>query len=186
MKEALSKFLSYVLRHAPQSIGLTLDAQGWAEVDALIARSAAAGQRFDRAMLAELVAANDKKRFTLSPDGTRIRAAQGHSVAVELGLAPSTPPDRLYHGTATRFLAAILAEGLKPGARQKVHLSADRETARRVGLRHGKPAILIVEAGALHLSGQPFWQADNGVWLTDRVDPAFLQPAEPDDDPNSE
>jgi putative RNA 2'-phosphotransferase len=169
-----SKFLSYVLRHAPESIGLTLDANGWAGVDELLAKAGAAGRRLDRATLEEIVATSDKKRFTLSDDGASIRAAQGHSVEVALGLAPVTPPDTLYHGTATRFLDAIRAEGLKPGSRQQVHLSADAATATAVGSRHGKPAVLIVAAGAMHAAGHSFFRADNGVWLTDHVPPQFL------------
>jgi putative RNA 2'-phosphotransferase len=112
-----SKFLSYVLRHAPDSIGLTLDANGWADIFDLQAKAAAAGTSIDRATLEAVVATSDKKRFTLSADGSRIRAAQGHSVTVELDLAPTPPPETLYHGTATRFLEAIRLEGLKPGSR---------------------------------------------------------------------
>lgn len=169
-----SKFLSYVLRHAPESIGLRLDANGWADVDALLAKAAEVGTALDRATLQEIVATSDKKRFTLSEDGARIRAAQGHSVAVELGLEPAPPPETLYHGTATRFLGAIRSEGLKPGSRQKVHLSADEVTARAVGQRHGKPVVLRIEAGAMHRDGYAFYRADNGVWLTDLVPPQYL------------
>lgn len=174
MKE-ISKFLSYVLRHAPQSIGLTLDANGWADVDELLARAPAGGYTFDRATLQEVVATSDKKRFTLSDDGARIRAAQGHSVAVELAIAPMIPPAMLFHGTATGNVAAILAEGLKPGRRQKVHLSLDEETASKVGQRHGKPVVLRVDAAGMHAHGLTFWRAENGVWLTDHVPPQFLR-----------
>lgn len=170
----ISRFLSLVLRHQPQQIGLVLDAQGWCSVDELIARCATAGLVFDRARLRQMVAANDKQRFTLSEDGERIRAAQGHSVEVTLGLSARTPPDRLYHGTATRFLAAILAEGLKPMQRQQVHLSADVETAVCVGQRHGEPVVLVVDANRLHAAGGRFEQAENGVWLSGPVAPAYL------------
>jgi len=132
--------------------------------------------RFDRDQLLEVVATSDKKRFTLSADGCSIRAAQGHSVAVELGLAPREPPDVLFHGTATRFVAAILAEGLKPQGRLQVHLSADEATARAVGQRHGKPHIFRVDSAAMHARGLRFFQADNGVWLTDAVPPEYLSP----------
>jgi putative RNA 2'-phosphotransferase len=169
-----SKFLSYVLRHAPESIGLALDANGWASVDELLAKAEGVGKRLDRAALKEIVATSDKKRFTLSEDGSRIRAAQGHSVEVALGLEPVAPPETLYHGTATRFLEAIRAEGLKAGSRQQVHLSADAATATAVGSRHGKPAVLHVAAGAMHAQGHAFFRADNGVWLTDHVPPQFL------------
>lgn len=131
----LSKFLSLVLRHQPETIGLVLDTQGWATIDDLIALAAAAGTSFSRTDLDRVVATSDKKRFTISDDGLRIRAAQGHSVSVELGLAPREPPPVLYHGTATRFVDAIIAEGLKPQSRQHVHLSLDEATALNVGRR---------------------------------------------------
>jgi putative RNA 2'-phosphotransferase len=169
-----SKFLSYVLRHEPGSIGLTLGENGWVAVDELLAKAAAAGRPIDRATLEEIVATSDKKRFTLSDDGSRIRAAQGHSVTVELGVEPVAPPETLYHGTATRFLGSIRVEGLKPGSRQQVHLSSDAATATAVGQRHGKPVVLRVAAGEMHRRGFAFYRADNGVWLTDRVPPKFL------------
>ncbi|MBR0715986.1 RNA 2'-phosphotransferase [Bradyrhizobium liaoningense] len=170
----LSKFLSFVLRHKPDEIGLTLSADGWANVDELVEKANAAGTAFDRDDLLRVVATSDKKRFSLSPDGDSIRAAQGHSVRVELGLAPQAPPSILYHGTATRFVQAILSEGLKPQARQQVHLSSDEAIAERVGQRHGKPHIFKVDAGGMHAKGFKFFRADNGVWLTDRVPPEFL------------
>jgi putative RNA 2'-phosphotransferase len=171
----LSKFISYILRHKPDSIGLTLDSQGWALIDELIDKSNASGTVFGRVDLLKMVDGNDKKRFSISGDGQRIRAAQGHSVRVELGLVAQEPPHVLYHGTATRFVSSILAEGLKPQSRQQVHLSADETTAHRVGQRHGKPAILTVEAALMHEEGFKFFLADNGVWLTDHVPPAFLK-----------
>jgi putative RNA 2'-phosphotransferase len=170
----ISKFLSLVLRHQPETIGLTLDTNGWAEVDDLIARAAAHGKRFTADDLFRVSANNDKKRFTLSEDNRRIRAAQGHSVQVELGLVPLAPPEILFHGTATRFANAILSEGLKPQSRQHVHLSLDEETAVKVGQRHGKPCIFRVEAGRMHAEGFLFFRAENGVWLTDAVPPGFL------------
>jgi len=174
MSKEISKFLSYVLRHAPESIGLSLDANGWAEVEELLAKARKAGRGIDLATLQEVVAQNDKRRFTLSEDGRRIRAAQGHSIAVDLALAPSEPPPLLYHGTATRNLDAILAEGLKPGRRQQVHLSLDPETALKVGQRHGKPTVLTVDAAAMHRDGYALFRADNGVWLTDSVPARYL------------
>ncbi len=170
----LSKFLSYVLRHAPEEIGLVLGEGGWVATDDLIAKARAHGQDLTPDILREIVATNDKKRFTLSPDGMRIRAAQGHSVAVDLELAPAAPPAVLYHGTAAAVLDKILAEGLKPQARRHVHLSADRETARKVGMRHGKPVILVVAAACMREDGVTFYQADNGVWLTEAVAPHYL------------
>ncbi|WP_315783627.1 MULTISPECIES: RNA 2'-phosphotransferase [unclassified Bradyrhizobium] len=170
----LSKFLSLVLRHQPDAIGLVLDAQGWAIIDDLIARAAAAGTVLSRADLEQVVATSDKKRFTVSQDGQRIRAAQGHSVAVELGLTPREPPAVLYHGTATRFVEAIMAEGLRPQSRQQVHLSLDEATAVNVGRRHGDPIVLRVDAAAMHRDRLKFFVADNGVWLTDHVPPEYL------------
>lgn len=170
----ISKFLSYVLRHRPDEIGLTLDAEGWVSGDELIAKAAASGKPLTRETLDRVVATNDKKRFTFSVDGQRIRAAQGHSVEVALGLTPIAPPDVLYHGTATRFLESILAEGLKPGRRQQVHLSAEMATAVKVGQRHGKPAVLTVDAKSMYAGDFAFYQADNGVWLTDHVPVVFL------------
>ncbi|MAS07608.1 MAG: RNA 2'-phosphotransferase [Ahrensia sp.] len=169
-----SKFLSYVLRHAPESIGVALDGEGWVSVDELIEKARAAGKRIDLATLREVVETNDKKRFTLSDNGARIRAAQGHSVEVDTVGDPVAPPAVLFHGTATRFLKPILEQGLKPMNRRHVHLSAETETAKKVGMRYGVPVILRVDAGAMHAAGQPFYRADNGVWLTGPVAPAYL------------
>lgn len=169
-----SRLLSRVLRHAPASIGLTLDASGWADVDALIERARAHGLPLDRAALDEIVATNDKQRYAYDDAGRRIRARQGHSLDVDLGLVPVEPPVRLYHGTATRHLHAIQREGLRPGRRRHVHLSTDVATARRVGARHGMPAVLGVRAHALHVAGHPFYRAENGVWLVDAVPRAFI------------
>ena len=174
MSAETSKFLSYILRHAPESIGLELDSEGWTDIDTLIAKANAAGQAIDQEMLLLTVRDSEKKRFTLSEDGARIRAAQGHSIKVDLGHAPSQPPAQLFHGTATRFLEAILAEGLQPGSRQQVHLSADRETARQVGARHGKPVVLSVNASRMAEGGHTFFQAENGVWLTNHVPAMYL------------
>ena len=127
----VSKYLSKHLRHQPERIGLTLDEAGWVEIDTLIAAAGAHGFRFTRDELDQVVATNDKRRFAV--EGTRIRASQGHSVEVDLGLAPAAPPAYLYHGTVARSLDAIRAEGLRPMNRHAVHLSTDRETATRVG-----------------------------------------------------
>lgn len=169
-----SKFLSRVLRHKPQEIGITLDAQGWVEVDCLLRQAAKHGMRMSRQELDRIVAENDKKRFTLSEDGQRIRAAQGHSVSVDLGLTPMVPPEWLFHGTATRVVDVIRKEGLKPGQRQHVHLSADTQIATKVGQRHGVPHVFRVASGKMQAQGLDFCRADNGVWLTDHVPPEFL------------
>ncbi|MFG3095186.1 RNA 2'-phosphotransferase [Streptomyces sp. NPDC048202] len=173
----VSKYLSKHLRHQPERIGLTLDPAGWVEIDTLLAAAAAHGFVVTRAELDHVVAVNDKRRFAVE-DG-RIRASQGHSVEVALGLPPATPPPCLYHGTVARSLDAIRAEGLRPMNRHDVHLSADRETATRVGARRGRPVVLAVDAGAMHRDGHVFHVSANGVWLTDAVPPRYLRFSEP-------
>jgi putative RNA 2'-phosphotransferase len=172
-----SKFLSYVLRHEPHAIGLTLDSEGWAEIDALIAGAKQAGHTLDAELIRAVVSSSDKKRFALSDDGRRIRAVQGHSTdTVAIQREPKQPPEFLYHGTATRFLDSILAEGLRSGERHHVHLSEDVSTATAVGQRYGKPIVLKVEALRMHSQGFVFFQADNGVWLTEQVPASFFVP----------
>jgi putative RNA 2'-phosphotransferase len=166
----LSRTLSYVLRHRPDSIGIALSNDGWVDIDILLKALAANGKRVSREQLAQVVAENDKKRFAI--DGNRIRASQGHSVEVELGYTPAEPPEVLYHGTATRHLDAIFADGLVKGRRHHVHLSASTETAAKVGARHGKPVVLTVDAAAMVRDGALFYVSENGVWLTDAV-PAY-------------
>ena len=173
--QAVSKTLSYVLRHKPEEFGLALDAEGWVSIAELLAALHARGHHVTPEQLREVVATNDKQRFSLSADGAKIRANQGHSVAVELGLTPVAPPELLYHGTATRFLASIRKSGLKSGSRQHVHLSADQATAVAVGSRHGKPVVLTVQAGQLHRAGGHFYLSANGVWLTAAVPPEYLE-----------
>jgi len=170
----ISKTLSYWLRHAPEAAGLMLDAQGWTDTSAVMAalRENDASLDFDRLM--RVVELSDKQRFELSADTGRIRARQGHSVAVDLDLPPVTPPDVLYHGTPERFLDAILSEGLKRQARHHVHLSADIETANKVGQRRGKPVILTIDAAAMAADGAVFFVTSNGIWLTDHVPPERL------------
>lgn len=174
----VSKRLSYVLRHHPDSIGIELDAAGWVDVDTLLAALTAHGLRLSRAELEHVVATNDKRRFAFDPTGTRIRASQGHSVGVELGYEPMTPPDVLFHGTPERNVEAILREGLRAGNRHAVHLSPDVATARRVGERRGRPVVLQVEAGRLAASGAVFNRSANGVWLVNCVPPEFLSVAD--------
>ncbi|MFD5748377.1 RNA 2'-phosphotransferase [Streptomyces sp. NPDC127033] len=176
----VSKYLSKHLRHQPERIGLTLDPNGWVAVDELIRAAGAHGFRISRAELDHVVAVNDKRRFTIdSADGEgpgdRIRANQGHTVTVDLELAPAEPPAYLYHGTVPRALDAIRAEGLRPMARHHVHLSPDRATATRVGARRGRPVVLAVDAGAMHRAGLTFHVSANGVWLTDSVPPRYLR-----------
>lgn len=168
----LSKTLAWVLRHRPDGIGIELDPAGWVDVSVLLAAMVAAGHTIDEADLEQVVATNDKKRYELV-DG-RIRAAQGHSVAVDLGLEAMVPPDVLYHGTVERFLDAIDQDGLQPGTRTHVHLSADTATARAVGQRRGRPVVLEVDAARMHADGFVFRRASNGVWLVDQVPPRYL------------
>lgn len=171
-----SRFLSLVLRHKPEEIGLTLDPQGWAAVEDLLARLPFALTRDD---LNQLVASSDKQRFALSEDGQRIRANQGHSVAVELDLPATKPPAVLYHGTATANLTSILSDGLDRRARHHVHLSATVETALKVGARHGTPVVLQVDAEGMAAAGHCFFLSDNGVWLVERIPPEFLTVIKP-------
>ena len=170
----VSKFLAKHLRHAPDALGLTLQPGGWVSVDDLLAASERAGFTIAYDELIECVETNDKKRFSFDDAGDLIRANQGHSVEVDLQLQEKPPPDVLYHGTVERFLASILAEGLKKGKRHHVHLSKDVETACKVGARRGKPVILRVDAGKMHGQGFKFFLSVNGVWLTDSVPVAFL------------
>jgi len=169
----VSKYLSKHLRHRPDRIGVTLDANGWVETDELMRAAAEHGFRFTRDELDHVVASNDKRRFTI--DGTRIRANQGHTVDIDLDLPPAEPPEYLYHGTVARSLDAIRSEGLRPMARHDVHLSPDRETATRVGARRGRPVVLSVHAGELHRAGHVFRVSANGVWLTASVPPRFIR-----------
>jgi len=170
-----SKFLSLVLRHRPDTIGVTLDANGWIDVDVLLAALAAHGKRVERAELDRIVSENDKQRFAFSEDGVRVRANQGHSVEVDLALQPQMPPETLFHGTVEKFMMAIFREGLRKGRRHHVHLSGDRGTAAKVGERRGKPIILTVAAGEMHQAGHAFFLSGNGVWLVDEVPPAFIK-----------
>jgi putative RNA 2'-phosphotransferase len=176
--KAVSKYLALILRHRPEAAGLVLDAEGWAPVDDVLAAVAKRFAGFTHADLEELVRSNDKQRYALDASGTRIRANQGHSVEVELGLAPVAPPPLLYHGTVDRFLPSILEGGLVKGRRQHVHLSTDVATARTVaGRRAGEAVILEVRAGDMAAAGHIFLRSANGVWLTDAVPAAFLRRA---------
>ena len=169
-----SKLLSLVLRHKPEFIGIQLDESGWTDVAALLFALAHKGSLISREELQEIVDTSEKKRFALSEDGARIRANQGHSVEVSLGYVAQVPPAQLFHGTATRFLDSIRAQGLDKRQRHHVHLSADEDTAHKVGSRHGKPAILVVNSQAMHEAGHEFFISENGVWLTDHVPSSFI------------
>lgn len=165
----ISKFLSLILRHKPEVVEIELDEQGWVEIDKLLAACAAHGRTLSRADLDYVVANNNKQRFAISADGQRIRASQGHSVAVDLGYEAAEPPELLYHGTADHHLPAIRRQGLLKGKRHHVHLSADEATATAVGLRHGQPVVLTVRTGEMARAGFLFFLSANGVWLTETV-----------------
>ncbi|WP_026411929.1 RNA 2'-phosphotransferase [Actinomadura oligospora] len=168
----ISKYLAKHLRHRPERIGLTLTADGWADVDDLLAAARRHGFPITRAELEHVVAANDKRRYAY--DGRRIRASQGHSVPVELGLPSVPPPPVLFHGTVRAALDTIMAEGLLPMRRHAVHLSPDRATAERVGGRRGVPVVLTVAAGEMAADGHEFHLSENGVWLVAHVPPRYL------------
>lgn len=170
----LSKFLSLILRHKPEQIGLSLDEGGWAEVEELLQQANQAGIPLTRELLQQVVEQNNKQRFTFSVDRQKIRANQGHSIPVDLGLQPLAPPEFLYHGTATRFLSSIAQHGLLSKNRNYVHLSGDPATALSVGKRHGEPVILTVKAGAMARDGYNFYRSANGIWLTEVVPLAYL------------
>lgn len=171
----ISRFLSLILRHAPETVGLTLEENGWVKVDDLIRACRRNGKEITLAELREVVAANDKKRFSFDAGGEKIRANQGHSVAVEIEFEKKTPPAILYHGTAEKNVSLIRSKGLQKMRRHHVHLSPDAETARRVGTRHGKPVIFEVDAAKMLENGCSFFVSANGVWLVENVPPQFLR-----------
>lgn len=171
-----NKFLSYILRHHPERINLNLDPEGWASVDELLWALGQHGRDVSLEQLVEVVANDDKSRFTLSEDRQHIRAAQGHSVGISLGLKPQRPPPVLFHGTARSSLSAIMSDGLRPGRRNHVHLSLNMETARAVGRRHGSPVVISVDARRMAENGIEFLCSDNSVWLTEYVPGAYLKP----------
>ncbi|NOS93247.1 MAG: RNA 2'-phosphotransferase [Cyclobacteriaceae bacterium] len=171
----ISKFLSLVLRHQPETIGIHLDPQGWVAVSELLEKSAQHGMAIDRPTLNTIVQTNSKKRFAFNEAGDMIRASQGHSVVVELGYSSKQPPDILFHGTGENSVASILATGLEKRERQHVHLSSDVETAVKVGQRHGKPMVLKIRAAQMYHDQFSFYLSDNGVWLTDHVPVKYIE-----------
>jgi len=171
----ISKFISYVLRHHPEELGIELDENGWAPVDRLIQKMNERAFDISPALLEEIVANNDKKRFAFNEDKTMIRASQGHSISIALNLAPANPPSILYHGTGEKNVTSILQTGLDKRERQHVHLSANLETAIAVGSRHGRPRVFEIPAHKMQQQGYLFYRSDNGVWLTEAVPAAFLQ-----------
>ena len=171
-----SKFLSLVLRHKPDLIGIKLDRAGWVSVEELLKGCKRHGHFITSNELESIVTNNNKKRYEYSEDGVMIRASQGHSVDVELGYKKSIPPDFLYHGTASNNVDSIMKKGINKGSRHHVHLSLDIETARNVGQRHGNPVVLTIRSGDMSKEGMSFYLSANGVWLTEHVNPEFIKP----------
>jgi putative RNA 2'-phosphotransferase len=177
-KEALkkiSKNLSYVLRHRPDTVGLELGENGWVDVEVLLAAFAQHGKAISRDLLQTVVRDSDKQRYEFSDDGARIRARQGHSVEVDLGYEPATPPDVLYHGTAARNLESIFEQGLLKGSRHHVHMSTNKETMLQVAQRHGKPVLLAIDAAQMFADSHEFFVTGNQVWLTEHVPPKYIR-----------
>ena len=172
-----SKFISLILRHKPEAIGITLDEHGWANVDELIA-GIAKTQPIDMTMLEQIVAEDEKQRYSFNEDKTLIRANQGHSIPVDVELEEKEPPEILYHGTGAKYVSSIDEQGLMPKSRLYVHLSSDEDTAKKVGQRHGKPVIYVVKSGKMFCDGYKFYKSVNGVWLTKEVPLTYLEKQE--------
>ena len=170
----LGKFLSLVLRHEPGAAGITLDKNGWADVEELLAGVRRTGRQIDMDTLERIVRENNKQRYSFNEDHTKIRANQGHSIQVDVELKEAAPPQYLFHGTASRFLPAIQREGIRKMDRQYVHLSADYQTALSVGRRHGSPVVLTVDASAMARDGVTFYLSANGVWQCEYVSPKYF------------
>ncbi|PTB97288.1 RNA 2'-phosphotransferase [Marivirga lumbricoides] len=174
-KIKISKFLSLVLRHKPETISLELDENGWADTDFLIQGMLKANYSIDIKVLKDIVSSSDKQRFKFNDDFSKIRANQGHSINVDLKLEQTLPPEILFHGTATKNIDSIMQGGLLKQSRHHVHLSSDRETAKKVGMRYGKPIVLIIEAGKMSSDGIEFYLSENSVWLTENVDIKYIK-----------
>ena len=168
-----SKFVSLILRHKPETIGIQLDEHGWANVEELIA-GISKTREFNRELLEEIVRTDNKQRFTFNEDKTKIRANQGHSIPVDVELPEAIPPDRLWHGTGEKYVVSIDQQGLIPKNRLYVHLSLDAATATKVGSRHGKPVLYIIKTKEMHDDGYKFFLSKNGVWLTKEVPVKYL------------
>lgn len=173
--DKLSVFISLILRHKPEAAGISLDEHGWANVDELMEGINNTGRQINMDILEEIVRTDSKQRYSFNSNKTLIRANQGHSIPVDVELEERQPPQYLYHGTAERFLAAIMTEGLKPMSRLYVHLSKEEETAVKVGKRHGSPVVLKVRAEEMYHDGNKFYLSQNGVWLTKYVDKKYME-----------
>lgn len=174
-RTSLSRFISLILRHRPEAIGIALDEHGWANVPELIDGIKAAGNEFDMDILEEIVRTDDKQRYSFNEDKTLIRANQGHSIPVDVELPVTEPPEILWHGTGRKYEESIDAQGLIPKSRLYVHLSGDMETAEKVGVRHGKLLLYRVKSGQMQRDGYAFYRSVNGVWLTKAVPAAYLE-----------
>lgn len=170
----LSRFLSYVLRHKPEELGVTMDPQGWVGVEELLQKAQQAGKPITYELLATIVVSDDKQRYSFNADGSKIRANQGHSIDIDLNLVALEPPEFLFHGTAVHNVVSIREHGLLKQSRHHVHLSENEETAKRVGARYGKPIILTISAKAMAKAGYTFYRSENHVWLTDSVPAEYI------------
>lgn len=173
-KDSMGKFISLVLRHRPEAAYIQLDEHGWADVEQLLAGIERTGRKINMAMLEEIVRTDNKQRYSFNEDKTLIRANQGHSIPVDVGLKEQEPPEYLYHGTAFGFYESIRKQGIRPMSRLYVHLSKDIETAVKVGRRHGKPVVLKIHSGSMYRDGVVFYLSENGVWLTKNVEPKYF------------
>lgn len=169
-----SKFISLILRHKPETIGISLDEHGWANVDELVL-GIAKTREFNMDILEEIVRTDEKQRYSFNEDKTLIRANQGHSIPVDVELEEVEPPEELWHGTGEKYVASIDEQGLIPKSRLYVHLSKDQETALKVGTRHGKPVLYIVKSAEMYKDGYKFYLSKNGVWLTKEVPCKYLK-----------
>ena len=170
----ISRFIAFILRHKPEAIGISLDEHGWANVKELI-EGISKQYSFDREMLEEIVATDNKQRYSFNEDHTLIRANQGHSISVDVELKKVSPPEILYHGSAEKYEESIAVQGLIPKSRLYVHLSKDYDTAVNVGKRHGKPVIYKVLSAKMEQDGYEFFLSENGVWLTKSVPVKYLE-----------
>ena len=168
-----SRYISLILRHKPETIGITLDEHGWANVDELIA-GISRTHPLTLELLQEIVRTDEKQRYSFNEDKTLIRANQGHSIPVDVELPELEPPAILYHGTGQKYVESIDRQGLLPKSRLYVHLSTDKDTAVKVGKRHGVPVIYTIQAGKMFADGYLFYCSVNGVWLTKKVPIEYL------------
>ena len=170
----ISRFMSLILRHKPETIGICLDEHGWADVQELI-EGIAEKYEFNQEILEEIVRTDNKQRYSFNEDKTLIRANQGHSIPVDVELEEKEPPEELWHGTAEKYVTSIEQQGLLAKSRLYVHLSKEQETAVKVGARHGKPVLYRVKSGQMYRDGYKFYLSKNGVWLTKQVPVKYLE-----------